>query len=59
LRQRFKERLIALTRAEVRSVAERYFGDGLDRCSVAVIGSEEDLKAANARLQEPLELHKI
>jgi Zn-dependent M16 (insulinase) family peptidase len=59
LRQRFKQRLIALTRAEVLAVAGRYFGGGLDHCSVAVIGSEENLKAANARLKEPLDLHKI
>jgi hypothetical protein len=59
LRQRFKRRLIALTRSEVLAAAERYFGGGLDHCSVAVIGSEENLKAANARLKEPLELHKI
>jgi hypothetical protein len=59
LRQRFKERLVALTRADVLAVAERYFGGGLEHCSVAVIGNEENLKAANARLKEPLELHKI
>ena len=59
LRQGFKQRLIALSRAEVLAAAERYFGAGLDHCSVAVIGSEENLKAANARLKEPLDLHKI
>ena len=59
LRQGFKQRLIALNRPEVLAAAERHFGDGLDHCSVAVIGNEENLKAANARLQEPLELLKI
>ena len=45
--------------SQVLAAAERYFGAGLDHCSVAVIGSEENLRAANARLEEPLELHKI
>jgi len=59
LREGFKRRLIALTRREVLAAAERYFGGGLQHCSVAVIGSEERLRAANARLAEPLELFKI
>jgi hypothetical protein len=41
------------------AAAERYFGGGLNHCSVAVIGSEEKLREANAQLEEPLELHKI
>jgi hypothetical protein len=59
LRKGFKQRLIALSRAEVLAAAERYFGGGLEHCSVAVIGSEENLRDANARLQEPLELCKF
>ena len=50
LREGFKQRLIALTRREVLAAAERYFGGGLQHCSVAVIGSEESLRAANAKL---------
>ena len=59
LREGFKQRLIALTRREVLAAAERYFGGGLQHCSVAVIGSEENLLAANAKLPEPLEIHPI
>jgi hypothetical protein len=59
LREGFKQRLIALTRREVLAAAERYFGGGLQHCSVAVIGGEESLRAANAKLAEPLELNRI
>jgi hypothetical protein len=59
IRESFKERLIGLSRQDVAAAAERYFGGGLDHCSVAVIGSEEKLREANAKLAEPLELHKI
>jgi Zn-dependent M16 (insulinase) family peptidase len=59
MRENFKQRLIALSRREVAAVAERYFGGGLSRCSVAVIGGEERLREANTQLEEPLELHKI
>ncbi len=59
LRQQFKQRLIGLSRAEVRSVAERYFRGGLDDCSVAVIGNEEAILEANRKLKEPLALSKI
>jgi hypothetical protein len=59
LRAGFKQRLIALSRRDVTAVAERYFGEGLQHCSVAVIGSEEGLRDANTKLAEPLELYKI
>jgi Zn-dependent M16 (insulinase) family peptidase len=59
LRLGFKQRLVALERPEVVAAAERYFGRGLKDCAVAVIGSEEKLKEANATLTEPLTLHKI
>ncbi len=59
IRERFKQRLIGLRRREVTAVAERYFGVGLSQCSVAVIGSEEKLREANAKLPEALELYKI
>ncbi|RPJ74622.1 MAG: hypothetical protein EHM15_05035 [Desulfobacteraceae bacterium] len=59
LRLQFKERLIGLSRTEVQAAAERYFGNGLTHASVAVIAGEESLRAANAELSEPLEVHKI
>jgi Zn-dependent M16 (insulinase) family peptidase len=59
MREGFKQRLIDLSRRQVIDAAEAYFGGGLSHCSVAVIGSEEQLNAANIKLQEPLELHKI
>lgn len=59
LRERFKQRLIALRRPDVTAAAERYFGGGLGHCSVAVIGSEEKLREANPKLAEPLKLLRI
>jgi len=59
IRERFKQRLIGLRRSEVMAAAEQYFSGGLNPCSVAVIGSEEKLREANAELPEPLELFKI
>jgi len=59
IRERFKQRLIGLRRQDVIAAAEQYFDGGLEHCSVAVIGSDEKLREANAKLQEPLELHKI
>jgi hypothetical protein len=59
MRERFKQRLIGLSRQEVLAAAERHFSGGLDQWSVAVIGSEEKLRAASAKLAQPLELHKI
>ncbi len=59
LRLQFKQRLTALDGSQVAKAAQRWFGEGLKECSVAVIGSEEALKEANTRLSEPLTLHKI
>jgi Zn-dependent M16 (insulinase) family peptidase len=59
LRLRFKQRLIALSRAEVCAAAERYFRRGLAGSSVAVIAGEPALQEANSKLKEPLELHRI
>jgi Zn-dependent M16 (insulinase) family peptidase len=59
MRERFKQRLIGLSRQDVLAAAERHFSGGLDQWSVAVIGSEEKLRAASAKLAQPLELHKI
>ncbi len=59
LREGFKQRLLALTRSTVLAAAERHVGEGLQAASVAVIGGEEALRAANASLAEPLELFRI
>jgi hypothetical protein len=59
LREGFKQRLLALTPGTVLAAAERHVGEGLRGASVAVIGGEEALRAANASLAEPLELFRI
>jgi hypothetical protein len=59
LREGFKQRLLALTRGTVLAAAERHVAGGLQGASVAVIGGEEALQAANGALAEPLELHRI
>ncbi|MBW1754357.1 MAG: hypothetical protein JRJ46_15015, partial [Deltaproteobacteria bacterium] len=57
--QRFKERLLAVTRNQVIDAAKRYFDDDKNH-AVAVISSEERLKAANKSLADnPLRLHRI
>ena len=59
-RNRFKKRLLSLTRAQVRQVAEKYFDQAGAGQAVAVISSEEKLKAANERFGDnPLTLYKI
>ncbi len=58
-RQRFKERLLAVTRNQVIDAAKRYFDDDKNH-AVAVISSEDRLKAANQSLADnPLRLHRI
>jgi presequence protease len=60
LREIFKQRLLALDKQQILTVAEKYFSPGRQRSSVAVISSETALKSANDRLKErPLELHRI
>ena len=59
LREGFKQRLLGLSRPTVLAAAERYVGGGLQGASVAVIGGEEALQAANGALAEPLELNRI
>jgi len=59
IRLTFKHKLLELTEEQVRTVAEKYFQE-VDRKSVAVISSEEKLKAANQKLAgEGLDLHRI
>jgi presequence protease len=60
LRETFKQRLLALDKQQILTVAEKYFSPGRQRSSVAVISSETALKSANDRLKErPLELRRI
>ena len=60
MRRQYKSRLLALTRKHVNSVAEHYFDSNAKHQAVAVISSEEKLKAANEKLAgSPLELHRI
>jgi len=59
-RKQFKKKLLALTRDQVMNVAEKYFNDSYDKQAVAVISSEDRLKAANEKLADnPLELFRI
>ena len=60
LRLGFKTQLLALDRGRIQAAAEKYF-DGADRPqAVAVISSEEKLKAANAAMaKRPLALHRV
>jgi len=59
-RLRFKKQLLALTRDNVVTVAEKYFDQNKIKRAVAVISSEEKLKKANKGLApNPLELYPI
>jgi Zn-dependent M16 (insulinase) family peptidase len=59
-RNRFKKRLLSLTRAQVNQVAEKYFDQAGTGQAVAVISSEEKLNEANQRFEDnPLTLYKI
>ena len=59
-REQFKKKLLALTRDQVITVAEKYFDDSYGKQAVAVISSEDRLKAANEKLADnPLELFRI
>ena len=60
MRERFKEKLLSITRHQVMNVAEKYFHDMEDRQAVAVISSEDRLKSANRELaNNPLKLFRI
>jgi len=59
-RNRFKKRLLSLTRTQVNQVAEKYFDQTEAGQAVAVISSEEKLNEANQRFKDnPLTLYKI
>jgi Zn-dependent M16 (insulinase) family peptidase len=60
MRERFKTKLLEMTRDQVINAAEKYFDDNHDRQAVAVISNEVKLNAANRELaQNPLMLFKI
>ena len=59
-RNRFKQRLLSLTRTQVNQAAEKYFDQAGAGQAVAVISSEEKLNEANQRFKDnPLTLYKI
>jgi len=56
----YKTKLLAVTRKDVISVAEKYFGNSDEKSAVAVISGEEKLLEANKKMgAEMLELFKI
>lgn len=58
-RQRFKERLLALSLKDVRAVVEKYFDPQGGGHGVAVISGDALLSQANKKLDRPLELKRI
>ncbi|MBW2002697.1 MAG: insulinase family protein, partial [Deltaproteobacteria bacterium] len=59
-RNRFKQKLLSLTRAQVNQAAEKYFDQAGAGQAVAVISSEEKLNEANQRFGDnPLTLYRI
>jgi hypothetical protein len=60
MRERFKEKLLGMTRDQIIKAAEKYFTDVPDRQAVAIISNENKLNAANKELvQNPLKLFRI
>jgi Zn-dependent M16 (insulinase) family peptidase len=60
MRERFKEKLLGMTRDQVINAAEKYFAGIPDRQAVAVISNENKLNEANEELaQNPLKLFRI
>ncbi|HSQ86498.1 MAG TPA: insulinase family protein [Desulfobacterales bacterium] len=60
MRERFKEKLLGMTRDQIINAAEKYFIDVPDRQAVAIISNENKLNAANKELvQNPLKLFRI
>jgi presequence protease len=58
--QDFREKIIAVSVAEVRTVAQKYLSADIKDYSIAVISSQEKLKKANVDLEEmQLEIVKI
>ena len=60
MRNRFKNKLLALTRDKIINTAKKYFAKRDKRQAVAVISSEERLNAANEKLgDKSLKLYRI
>lgn len=60
MRERFKEKLLGMTRNQVINAAEKYFAGTPDRQAVAVISNENKLNEANKELaKNPLKLFRI
>ena len=60
IRGQFKTKLLSLTQQDVRQAAEQYFDTSPEQRSIAVVSSEEKLKAANQQLtDQPLKLYQI
>ena len=60
MRERFKEKLLEMTRDQVINAADIYFSGTPDRQAVAVISNENKLNAANKELaKNPLKLFRI
>jgi Zn-dependent M16 (insulinase) family peptidase len=60
MRERFKEKLLGMTRAQVISTADKYFADAPHQQAVAIISNENKLNAANKELaHNPLKLFRI
>ncbi|OQY55758.1 MAG: peptidase M16 [Desulfobacteraceae bacterium 4572_88] len=59
-RKDFKKRLLSVNRRQVMAAAQKYFSSGVKNRGVAVVSSEEKLRAANEKLSDnPLRLHTI
>ncbi|MBN1932931.1 MAG: insulinase family protein [Desulfobacterales bacterium] len=59
-RSRFKQQLLGLNYQQVLEVAKKYFDPMGEKQAVAVVSSEEKLKAANQKMAgDPLELYRI
>ncbi|MBS3809529.1 MAG: insulinase family protein [Desulfobacterales bacterium] len=50
LRRRFKQKLLEVNLEQVQAAAEKYFGNPGQKSAIAVISSEDQLKAANREL---------
>ncbi len=58
-RRRFKEGVLAVTRARIKEVGEKYFNTDQNPRAVAVISGEAQLEAAVKKMDRPLEIRKI
>ncbi|MCF8111635.1 MAG: insulinase family protein [Desulfobacteraceae bacterium] len=60
LRRKFKKRLLEVTLEQVRAAAAKYFSSSGQNSAVAVISSEDQLRAANLELRDrPLDIKHI